>query len=99
MFIIAPSQEAQRDIFPIFYYIEVCCIFSLESPSRGDSNEYTQYSIFSIKKKIALNYSISATMGFFQGAQKRVRNRKVNEPSVVEPLKFYCIYAKAVFIT
>ena len=26
-------------------------MFSLESPHRGDSNEYTQYTIFSIKKE------------------------------------------------
>ena len=26
-------------------------MFSLESPHRGDSNEYTQYTIFNIKKK------------------------------------------------
>ena len=31
-------------------------MFSLESPHRGDSNEYTQYNIFNIKMKIDLNY-------------------------------------------
>ena len=67
-------------------------MFSLESPHRGDSNEYTQYTIFSIKKKITLNYLKSAAMGFFcKGTQKRVRNSRVNESSVFEPLKFYCI--------
>ena len=35
-------------IFPIFFNMEVCCVFSLESPHRGDSNEYTQYTIFNI---------------------------------------------------
>ena len=40
-------------------------MFSLESPRRGDSNEYTQYTIFNIKKKITLNDSTSAAMGFF----------------------------------
>ena len=49
-------------------------MFSLESPHRGDSNEYTQYTIFNIKKKIALNFPISAAMGFLQGNQKRARN-------------------------
>ena len=38
-------------IFSIFSNIKVCCVFSLESPHRGDSNEYTQYTIFSIKKE------------------------------------------------
>ena len=27
--------------------MKVCCVFSLESPHRGDSNEYTQHTIFS----------------------------------------------------
>ena len=57
--------------------MKVCCVFSLESPHRGDSNEYTQYIIFNIKEKITLNYPKSAAMGFFpQGTQKRVRNRR-----------------------
>ena len=40
-----------RDIFSISFNIKVCCMFSLESPHRGDSNENTQYTIFSIKKE------------------------------------------------
>ena len=66
-------------------------MFSLESPHRGDSKENTQYTMFNIKKKITRNYPKSAGMGFFQGTQERVRNSLVNEPSVFEPLKFYCI--------
>ena len=49
---------------------------SLESPHRGDSNEYTQYTIFYIKKKITLNYLKSEAMGFFLGTQERVRNSR-----------------------
>ena len=26
----------------LFYHENVCCVYSLESPHRGDSNEYTQ---------------------------------------------------------
>ena len=63
---------------------------SLESPHRGDSNEYTQYTIFNMKKKNTLNYPKSA-MGFFS---KRLKNEfetaMVNKPSVFEPPKFYC---------
>ena len=43
------------DIFSFFFNIKVCCVFSLESPHRGDSNGYTQYTIFNIKKKITPN--------------------------------------------
>ena len=43
------------DIFSILYNMKVCCMFSLESPHQGDSNEYIQYTIFNINKKIILN--------------------------------------------
>ena len=50
-------------------------MFLLESPHRGDSNEYTQYTIFYIKKKITLNHPKLSVMRFFsQGTQERVRN-------------------------
>ena len=49
----------------IFYSMKVCCEFSLESSHSGDSNEYTQYTVFDIKMKIALNYPKSAAKGFF----------------------------------
>ena len=66
-------------------------MFTLESPHRGDSNEYTQYTIFKINKKNSLNYPKFAAMFFFS---KRLKNEfetaVVNEPSVFEPLKFYC---------
>ena len=68
-------RKHNRDIFSIFYNIKVCCVFSLELPHRGDSNEYTQYTIFYIKKKIPRNYPKSAAMGFFfQGTQGRFRS-------------------------
>ena len=65
-------------------------MFSVESPHRGNSNEYAQYTIFNIKRKIALNYPKSAAM-----TQARVRNSVVKELSVFEPLKFYGIFVWA----
>ena len=38
-------------IFSILFNMKVCCVFLLESPHRGDSYEYTQYTIFNKKKK------------------------------------------------
>ena len=68
-------------------------MFSLESPHRGDSNEYTQYTIFNIKKKITLNYPKSAVMDFYsKGLKNEFETAVVNEPSVLETLKFYCIW-------
>ena len=58
-------------------------MLSLESLNRGDSNEYTQYSIFSIEKKITQNNPKSSAMGFFQGTENKfetavtVKKRKI----------------------
>ena len=77
------------NIFLVFFNMTVCCVFSLGSPHRGDSNEYTHYTIFNIKIKTTLNYPKSATMGF---CSKGLKNKfdetaVVNVPSVFEPLK------------
>ena len=68
-------------------------VFSLVCPHRGDSNKYTHYTIFNIKKKITINYPKSAAMGY---CSMRLKNEfetaVVNEPSVFEPLKFYCTF-------
>ena len=44
-------------------------MFPLKSPRLGDSNEYTQYTIFNIKK-ITLVQPISAAMGIFTRVSK-----------------------------
>ena len=62
------------DIFSIFFNMKVCCVFSLESPHRGDSNENRQHTIFNRKKENHPNCPKSAAWDFFQGTQKRVRN-------------------------
>ena len=82
------------DIFSILFNMKVCCVFSLESPHQGDSNEYAQYTIFNIKKKITLNYPKSAAMGICSnGLKNEFETAMINEPSVFEPLKFYCIWS------
>ena len=86
------------DIFSIFFSMEVCCVFSLESPHWGDSNEYTQYTIFNRRKKITLNYPKSAAMSFCaKGLKNGFETAVVNEPSLFEPLKFYCTYVSSIF--
>ena len=67
-------------------------MFSLESPQRGDFNEYTQYTISQYKKENhpkssqICNYRICS-----KGPKNELETAVVNEPSVFEPLKFYCI--------
>ena len=52
------------------------CVFLLESPHRGDSNEYTHYTSFNIKKENTLNYTNLQLWDFFLGTQDRVRNSR-----------------------
>ena len=46
---IKADQEANNDI--IFFNIKVYCVFTLESPHQGDSNEYKQYTVFQYEKE------------------------------------------------
>ena len=81
-----------KDIFSVFSNMKVCCVCSFESLHRGDSNEYTQHTILNTKKeKITLNYPKSATVDFSKVLKNKFETAVVDEPSVFEPLKFYCI--------
>ena len=72
--------------------MNVYCVFSLESPQRGDSNEYTQYTIFQYKKENLLKLAQICSYGICsKGLKNEFEIAVVNEPSVFEPLKFYCI--------
>ena len=67
-------------------------MFSIESPHGGDSNENSQYTIFNIitknhpKLPEVCSYEI-----FSEGLKNEFETAVVNEPSVFEPLKFYCV--------
>ena len=73
--------------------MKVYCLFLLESPQRGDSNEYTQYIISQYTKENhpklfpICNYGICS-----KGPKNEFEPAVVNEPSVFEPSKFYYIY-------
>ena len=60
--------------------MKVCSVFSLESPHRGDSNEYTKHTNFNIKKKN--HHKLSQIQLFLQlwdfylETQERVRNSR-----------------------
>ena len=73
--IIAQRPGGTIRISLIFYNMKVCCVFSLESPQWGDSNEYTQYTAFNIKRKL-LNFPILQPRGYFLGAQAGIRNSR-----------------------
>ena len=67
-------------------------MFTLESPHRGDSNEYTQYTFLNKKKKNRPKSSQICSFGMFsEGLKHEFEAVMVNGPSVFEPWKFYCI--------
>ena len=43
------AQENKLSEIFLYYYEIVCCVYSLESPHRGYSNEYTQHTIILLK--------------------------------------------------
>ena len=83
------NKRHNRDILSIFFNMKVCCVFSLKSPHRGYSNEYTQYTIFNINTE---NHPKSAAMAFLPKDSKfnEFEIAVINEPSVFEPLNVYC---------
>ena len=71
--------------------MKVFCVYSSESPHWGDSHEHTQYTIFNIKKENHTKLSQICSQGIFAwGLKNGFETAVVNEPSVFEPLKFYC---------
>ena len=80
------------DIISIFFNMKVCCVFTLESPNRGDSSEYIQYNIFNIKKKIILNYPTLQPWDFFLAIQERARNSRGKRGISVRATEVYCIF-------
>ena len=66
-------------------------MFSLESPHRGDSDENTKYTIFNIKKNHPKLSKICSYGIFPKGLKNVFEAAVVNELSVFEPLKFYCM--------
>ena len=67
-------------------------MFTLELPHQGDSNEYTQYTIFQYEEEKHPKLSQICSYGnFSKGLKNEFDRAVVNEPSVFKPLKFYCI--------
>ena len=92
-----------RDIFSIFFNMRVYCVFSLESPQQGDSNEYTQHTISQYKKEIHPKLSQICNYGVCsKGPKNEFEPAVVNERSVVRAiellLNFFVICQQNVFV-
>ena len=80
--------------------MKVYCVFSLESPHRGDSNKYKQHTIFNIKKKKSRLIIRSLSLcDFSDGLKNAFERAVVDEQSVFEPLKFYCMFTEVTLLT
>ena len=56
-------------------------------------------SFLNVKKKIILNYPKICNYGLFsKGPKNEFEPAVVNEPSVFEPLKFYCIWMNSFLV-
>ena len=87
---------AKRDNLSIFFDLKkVRCVITVESPHRGDSNEYTQNTIFNTKKeKNHPELSQICSYGiFFKGLKNEFEIAVVNLPSESQPLKVYCSWS------
>ena len=84
-----------KDFF-LFYHGIVCWVYSLESPHRGDSNEYTQHTIIVYKiEKISLNYRYLllelVPCLTLSDSNYPCLERISMVPKMFEPLRFDCI--------
>ena len=78
--------------------MKICSVFSLESPHRGDSNEYTHFTIFNMKIKSPLIILNLQLWNFFsKGLKNDFETAVVIEPSVFEPLKIYCMLVNCLY--
>ena len=72
--------------------MKVYCVFSFESPQRGDSNEYTQCTISQYETENNPKLSQICSYGICsKGRTNEFEIAMVNEPSMFESLKFYWI--------
>ena len=83
-------RRHNRDNFSMFFNKKVCCVFSVESPHRGDSNETHNIPFSREKTKTTQNILNLQPGDFSKGLKNEFETAVVNEPSVFEPLKFYC---------
>ena len=93
----ARSGGIKGILFLIFFNMNVCCVFSVESPHQGDINKHTQYTVFMIKNKITLGYRKSEAMGFFLRAKEGVRNsrgKRAISVRAIEVLLYFFLFVR-----
>ena len=90
-------RRHNRDTFSFFFNMKVYCVFSLESPQRGNSNEYTQYTISQYKKENHPKLSQICNNGICsKGPKNEFETAVVNNiwGSFVKMKRCYCPFAE-----
>ena len=64
-------------LFSIFFNMKVCCVFSVESPHRGNSNEYTQSGLEKSSVLPVLDRFLSLKTDFVLNKKQKNRSIKV----------------------
>ena len=83
------SLRQVRYIFSNFLNMKVCCVFSLESPHRGDSNKYTQLYHFQYIHKNHSKLSQMCSYGIFSKGLKNEFERAISVRSTEGLLYLY----------
>ena len=86
------------EIYFHFFNMKVYFVVSLEVPYRGDSNEYTKYTIFNIKKKFNLSYPNSAAKGFFSNGLKNEFETAISKRAISVRATEVLLYVLCVLI-
>ena len=88
-------KQMFKEIF-LFYHEVVCCVYSLESLHRGNSNEYTEHTIIVYKienkfPKLSRFTSWPGSTFNTQWLELPLFRAKISlVPNIFEPLKFDC---------
>ena len=91
------QENKYLGIFFLFYHGIECLVYSLESPHRGDSNEYTQHTVIVLKiENISLNYRYLCPELMpwltLSGSNYQCLERISMVPKMFEPLRFDCSF-------
>ena len=92
-------KQIFREIF-LFYHEIVCCVYSLESPHRGDSDEYTHHTIIVYKILLIEKYFLNlsqllsdlAPWSSLSSSNYQYLKQISIFPKIFEPLKIDCRY-------
>ena len=96
------SESSRKQILSeifLFYYVIICCVYSLEWPHRGDSTEYTQHTIILLKSEnISIIYrrlppDLAPWLNLI-GLNYPSLEQISSVPKMFKPLKFDCMFKR-----